>query len=295
MIVGRIVPLFLVSTVFFGFIKAQQDGPCDAAFLTSTALADYIDCISSSPGCNDCDAGDDIEPEFSGGGALPSTNDDVELLFCEAVNCCSACTEQSKALLQCTADAVCLAFGITDNCSLECSPEKFPYGDGVSVPDECDVAIGAFTSCLIRDGSCLTSGDEQCLDRLNYLNATTTVSTVANSCTFAEAYFCTYVECCPDCQDELQAVYECEVETNDLSGCELTCADAVSSGINGGSTPAPSPPELSEGAPSTSTPEGSPTNDAPSEVPGSAAALLRCLPCATVAIHIAVAVVIRLW
>jgi hypothetical protein len=252
--------LFLLAFAVVSFVawaQLDQEDPFDADFVTNTGLADYIDCITTNPGCIDCDAESDPSiPDFSDGGGLPSTNDDIQFLFCDAVNCCSACTEQSKALFQCSANAICSAFGI-EGCSLECSPEQFPYGDSDTIPDECDQAVGAFTSCLIRDGSCLTNDDERCLDRLNNLNATATDAAfgLANNCAYADAFFCTYVDCCPTCQAELLAVYECEANSLDI--CELTCTDAVANGSGTGSGTTNNP------APTTSTatdpPASSPT------------------------------------
>jgi hypothetical protein len=272
-----------VLLVFVVVVKGQQDDPCqDTSFLSGTGLSDYIDCVTSSPGCIDCDSSSVSMDDFSAGGSVPSTNEDIEMLLCPAVNCCSACVDQSRALLQCSANAICSAFAITD-CSLDCPTETFPYGDSDSVPDECDVAVGAFASCLAREGSCFSTdpnAEEQCLAKLDDLESSTasaTASSVADSCAFAELYFCTYIECCPTCQDELQALYVCE--ENALTDCDLTCTDAIDNGGDSAPTittttdpPAATPPAAT---PTTSAESPSPVAEAGSSSPETSSAARR--------------------
>jgi hypothetical protein len=278
------VPLLLLVVVA---VTAQEGGACDSANM-QTVTADYIDCITTSPGCIDCDASSgDSMPDFSGGGTVPATNDDIEALFCNAVNCCSACVEQARAFLQCSAEGLCVAFGITD-CSLECPPETYPYGDSDTVPDECDQAAGALASCIVRDGSCFLD-DEQCAASLDELEAATS-NAAADYCAFAESYYCTYVGCCPNCQDELRAVYECE--SSGLEGCTLTCADAIVNGDEGEGGDDSNPT-----ATTTDPPAAAPTNNDPNSSNGSPSSLASPSsgPSHTAVAIMASAVVLARW
>ncbi|KAG7340006.1 hypothetical protein IV203_006409 [Nitzschia inconspicua] len=257
--------LLLVASVVLAKANAQGTDVCDVDFLSGSGFADYIDCIITNPGCSDCDSTSDTQDDPFGGGSLPSTNNDIETLFCPVVNCCSSCTEQSKALVQCTANTICEAFGIAD-CSLDCPPDRFPYGDGESVPDECEIAAGAFYSCLFRQGSCLSSSDDDCLAQMNQFDESTTAASIANSCALADQFFCAYVECCPNCRNELQTLLQCE--ENELAECDLTCASGGNLPPTATATTAP-PGET----PTTSAtpPVESPTTTTSAEVPSSTA------------------------
>ncbi|KAG7363881.1 hypothetical protein IV203_037082 [Nitzschia inconspicua] len=257
--------LLVFASVFLSpYVQAQGTDGCDADFLTSTGLADYIDCITTSPGCSDCDSGAGTQDDVFADGSLPTTNSEIETLFCPLVNCCSSCVEQSKALVQCTADSLCMAFGIAD-CSLDCPVDRFPYGDGESVPDECEVAAGAFYSCLIREDSCMSSSNDECLAQMNELDESTIAASIANSCAFADQFFCAYVECCPNCRDELQTLLQCE--QTELAECDLTCASGGN--LSPTDTALTTPPV--ETPTTSTTPVDSPTTTSSAEGPSSAA------------------------
>jgi hypothetical protein len=235
--------MLLATTI--AVVHAQTTA-CDPTN-TADAVASWIECQTSNVGCSDCEAGESTTPDFSAGD-LPSSQEEIEQIFCGTVNCCSACVQQTKAVLQCTADTLCTAFSISsENCQLDCDPAMYPYGDGDAQPDACDTAAGALGACLIREGTCFDNEQDQCLDRLQNLESTLggDAGNVAmlDNCDIADAYFCTYISCCPGCQDELKAVYDCEIdESSWVADCtELSCRDAIVGGGDSGSTPTEAP------------------------------------------------------
>ncbi|KAL3903420.1 MAG: hypothetical protein SGILL_010454, partial [Bacillariaceae sp.] len=78
---------------------------------------------------------------------------------------------------------------------------------------------------------CLSDDEDECFDEIQDLETTLEgdAGSLASltSCDITEAYFCTYITCCPECQDELRAIYACEVDESSLvAECPgLSCLD----------------------------------------------------------------------
>ena len=195
-----------------------------------TATAAIYQCVFANIGtCADC-----LNADLFANNTNITTCANLTDNVCPRFRCCSACEAETERFYEC--------FVFPDNtitkpelqsCKFNCS--DFPYGNNPNgVVNPCDTVSASWVACTAIQ-------NESCLDC--YIGYNQTLSTGSNICADEQQYFCFFDECCPSCQSEWLASYQCEIESRNstaVSNCQLSCNGVEfgsnQSSTNGGST-----------------------------------------------------------
>ena len=206
------IVLFLVlSPVAQQFAAAQSTLP---EYCTDgTAKVDFYQCIYSNlKTCNNCDY---VYSYFNNINTNICAN--LTAYVCPFFRCCSACEKKAERYSECS---IVPYYNTTipelQSCDFDCS--AFPYGDNQNgVAEPCYAEYGNFELCISNDY-------KPCLDC--FPNDDQVPFNNSDKCAEEQQYFCFFFNCCPSCQSEYTAAYQCEIEAGTStinSTCSLSC------------------------------------------------------------------------
>ena len=178
-----------------------------------SANADFYQCIfSNGATCNNCD---DEYNYFKNINNAPCAN--LTAHVCPFFRCCSACEKKAERYSECSIfPGYATAIPQLQSCNFDCS--AFPYGDNNNgVAEPCDAEVERWFVCTSKDYKscldCFTNDDQISFDD-------------SDQCAVEQQDFCYYFDCCPSCQSEYTAAYQCEIEAGIStidSNCSLSC------------------------------------------------------------------------
>ena len=176
-----------------------------------TASDDYSRCLSSnSATCAYCDS--EINVYISSGASVCT---DLTDEVCPFFHCCSKCEAEAKRYYECDVFPV---EAVTNPeiqfCTVDCS--TFPYGDIQNVGDE--LCVTKWESWNI----CFYIHQDSCLKSCNNFESLDDQLTDDNECAALQKDLCYYSECCPSCQSEYSAYFQCVMEPS-ISTLKSTC------------------------------------------------------------------------
>jgi hypothetical protein len=199
--------LFLfLSTFAQQFATEQTTSP--EYCIDEMANADFYQCIySNTATCADC-KDEDIYINNINFTTCADLTDHV----CSFFNCCFACETKTEKFFECS---ICPDYtnsiATLQPCAFDCS--AFPYGNNQNgAAEPCEVEWESWIVCTSKDY-------KSCLDCLDYDNQ---VFSTVDNCAEEQQEFCYYFDCCPSCQSEYTAAYQCAIETGN-STSSLSC------------------------------------------------------------------------
>ena len=219
--------LFLCLSLFaHQFVAAQTSLPDYCT--NGMAAANFYQCIySNTETCGDCE-NEDIYENNINFTTCASLTDHV----CPFFRCCSACAPTTERFFECYiypdyTDAV----PDLQSCDIDCS--AFPYGNNST--DDAEPCVAEYDSWIV----CTSKEYESCFDC--FASDDQLSWTSGDSCADEIQYFCFYNECCPSCQSEWSASYQCDIAEESASSstnrtCPLSCNGVNISISSGGFT-----------------------------------------------------------
>ena len=220
--------LFLCLSLFaHTFVAAQTTLP---DYCTDrTAFANFYQGIYlNTETCGDCE-NEDIYENNINFTTCASLTDHV----CPFFRCCSACATTTERFFECYIypDYYNNTLLNLQSCDFDCS--AFPYGSNSTDDTEpCGAEVESWVACTSKEY-------EPCLDC--FASDDQLSWTSGGSCADEQQYFCYFNECCPSCQSEWSAYYQCDIAEESASSstnrtCPLSCNGVDISISSGGFT-----------------------------------------------------------
>jgi hypothetical protein len=191
-----------------------------------TAYHEYFQCIYSNLNtCNNCD---DAEKVYVNNTDI-STCGNLTDYACPFFRCCSACETKAEQYYECEIFPTdTLVKQELQSCVFDCS--AFSYQDnnnGAAAP--CEAEIGSWLLCIFN-GNDACAGCPVNDDQLSFTGS-------SSNCAAEQQEFCLFFDCCPSCQSEWTAAYQCDIKTGIstfASSCQLSCNGVEINTSNGG-------------------------------------------------------------
>ena len=177
-----------------------------------TASDDYSRCISSnSATCAYCDSEINVYIN-SGTSVCADLTDEV----CPYFRCCSKCEVEAKRYYECDVFPVeAVTNPEIQSCTVDCS--AFPYEDIQNgVAETCETESESW-------GICFSTHQDSCLQSCDNFESLDDQMTDSYECADLQKDLCFLGECCPSCQSEYSAFFQCAIEPS-ISTFESTCS-----------------------------------------------------------------------